>query len=116
MNYKSFNDYELIYMIRENDDFSQNVLFDKYKPVVMSIANEYYEKYKNNGYEYDDFLQEALIGFQNALFSFDEEKNSLFYTFVVVCIHRKLLSFCRMFMSKKNVLGNLNNISLENNF
>lgn len=42
MNYKKYNDYELIYMIRENDDSSQNILFEKYQPIIRKFANDFY--------------------------------------------------------------------------
>ena len=101
MNYKKYNDYELIYMIRENDDSSQNILFEKYQPIIRKFANDFYMRYKSNGYDYEDFLQEATIGFQKALLSFDDSKDNLFYSFAILCIQRRLLSFCRMFMSDK---------------
>ena len=71
MNYKNYNDYELIYMVREKDDYSEDILLKKYLPVIKSISSEYYLKYKNYCCEYDDFLQEAMIGFQKALVSYD---------------------------------------------
>lgn len=116
MNYKTYNDYELIYMIRENDDFSQNVLFEKYQPIIRKIANDFYIKYKNTGYDYEDFLQEATIGFQKALFSFDDSKDNLFYSFAVLCIKRRLLSFCRMFLSDKYKYVFLDTISIDDVF
>ena len=61
MNYKKYNDYELIYMVRENDDISKNVLFDKYLPVIKNMANNYYTKLKGYNCDYDDFFQEAMI-------------------------------------------------------
>ena len=45
MNYKKYNDYELIYMIRENDNDSYDILYNKYLPVMKSIAFNYYNKY-----------------------------------------------------------------------
>ena len=101
MNYKKYNDYELIYMIRENDDFSQNILYEKYQPIIKKFATDFYIRYKSSGYDYEDFLEEATIGFQKALFSFDDTRENLFYSFAVLCIQRRLLSFCRMFMSDK---------------
>ena len=95
MDYKKYNDYELIYMVQEEDDFSRNVLYQKYSPIIFNIANEIYNQFSQYGYDYDDFVQEAYIAFQNALYSYDESSNILFYTFVIVCIRRRLFSFCR---------------------
>ena len=86
MNYKKYNDYELIYNVRENDDSSYNYLFNKYIPIMKRLAYTYYNNYKNYGYDLDDFQQEAYIAFHSAINSFNECKDSLFYTFVVLCL------------------------------
>ena len=117
MNYKKYNDNELIYMIRENDDFSQNILYEKYQPIIKKFATDFYIRYKSSGYDYEDFLQEATIGFQKALRYFDEKKDILFYTFVTLCINRRLLSFCkRITCDKKNIssyyFDDIDNISI----
>jgi len=39
MNYKKINDYELLYMVRENDDYSKDLLYEKYLPIIKSLAN-----------------------------------------------------------------------------
>lgn len=106
MKYKDYNDYELLYMVRENDDFSKDLLLKKYSPIINKIALEFFNSYKNYGYEYDDFYQEAMLAFNNAVVSYDENKNTLFYTFLVLCIKRALLSFTRN-ISNKNINDNL---------
>ncbi len=95
MNYKQYNDYELIYMVRENDEDSKSIIFEKYYPVIRNIANEYYQKFSYYGHDYEDFVQEGIIAFYKALSTYDEAKDSLFYTFVVLCIRRCLSTFCR---------------------
>ena len=47
MKYKNYNDYELIYMVKENDDFSYDALYKKYMPIIKSIAYDFYIKYKS---------------------------------------------------------------------
>ena len=94
MNYKDYNDYELIYMVRENDDYYKNILYEKYRPIIRKISSEFHTKYSEYGYDIEDFVQEAMIAFEKALSSYDEN-SSMFYTFVVVCIKRRLLSFTR---------------------
>ncbi len=106
MKYKDYNDYELLYMVRENDDLSRDLLLKKYSPIINKIALDFFNNYKNYGYEYDDFYQEAMLAFNNAVVSYNENKNTLFYTFVVVCIKRALLSFTRN-ISSKNANYNL---------
>ncbi|MBQ6323823.1 MAG: sigma-70 family RNA polymerase sigma factor [Bacilli bacterium] len=108
MDYKKYNDYELIYEVREKDEASESILFNKYLPIIKKIASNYYCRYDYYGYDYDDFLQEAYIGFQKAIVNYDENKDNLFYTFVVICINRHLLSFCRNISNSNKNIANYN--------
>lgn len=107
MSYSKYNDYELIYMVRENDDNSYDALFNKYVPIVKRIAYEHYKNYSNYGYDYDDFVQEGFLAFQKALSIYNPDKDCLFYTFLILCINRSLITFCkRISCSKKNINNN----------
>ena len=37
MKYKNVNDYEVIYMIRENDEDSEKLMYEKYSPYYISM-------------------------------------------------------------------------------
>ena len=113
MNYKNYNDYELISMVRENDEFSYYSLFEKYKPIVKNISKEFYDRYSDYGYDYDDFIQEGYVGFQNALNKYDSSKGALIYTFVELCIRRRLLSFTKNISLPKRNISNKYFISLD---
>lgn len=119
MNYKEYNDYELLYMIREKDESSVDVLYEKYLPVIKGLASEFYQKckYINYNIEYEDYFQEAAIAFQDAIINYDDNKGSMFYTFVVMCMRRRLLSFIRDISKNKSVsyiaLDNIDEVFLE---
>ena len=112
MKYK-INDYELIYKVRENDEDSKDFLYKKYYPIIHHLANSFYQANKYYGYDFEDFLQEANIAFYKALSSFNERENTLFYTFVVICIKRKLLSFCKRITNRNNNYSSLECLSLN---
>ena len=114
MNYKKYNDYELLYMVKEKDEGSQDILYQKYLPVIRNLANEFYSRYFNYGYDYEDFLQEAIVAFHRAVLAYNEDKDSLFYTFVVVCIRRSLLSFCRNVTSSRKNIANQYLFEIDN--
>ena len=113
MNYKNYNDYELISMVRENDEFSYYSLFEKYQPIVKNISKGFYDRYSDYGYDYDDFIQEGYVGFQNALNKYDSSKGALFYTFVELCIRRRLLSFTKNITLPKRNISNKYFVSLD---
>ena len=85
-----FNDFELIYMAKEKNEDAIKCLYKKYKPLLSKKAFEYYSVSKNKGVEFNDLLQEAMIGFEEAIYSFDPNSDILFYTFVNVCVDRQL--------------------------
>ena len=98
--YKNINDYEQIYLIRENDEDAKEVIFKKYKPIVLAIAKRYCDRTINGDIE--DFVQEGYIGVNRAIASFDESYNVLFYTFCVICIERQIRSYYKTFSTKRN--------------
>lgn len=100
MDYK--NDYEIIYMIKENDDNARNIMFEKYMPIVKSIASNYYLAYLNKGADYEDFLQEGMIALNKAINSYNENGGSLFYTYASLCLNRHLITYCRNLSCQKH--------------
>ena len=106
------NDNELIYMIRDGDDYAIKRLFEKYKPLVTSIANSFYVFGRNLGIEFVDLMQEGYIGLYNAYSSFNEYNDIKFYTYALTCIRNQLNTYCRNMNVKKNYYLN-NSISIE---
>jgi len=104
MNYNQ-NDNEILYLLNEDSDYYRYVLFQKYKPVIVSIVNDFYKNYSGLCIDYDDLLQEGMIGFNNAIDSYNSD-NSVFYTYSSICIKRSLMSYIRKMYSKKNVIFN----------
>lgn len=113
MDYKKYNDNELIYMIRENDEESNDILLEKYKPIILSLCKKYYAGFNSVGYELEDFYQEALISFYNSIKKYDSSKDVLFYSFVTLCINRSLASFSRKLYVSKNKSLDVNNLDIN---
>ena len=115
MNYTQ-NDNELIYLISEDSDQYRYILFDKYRPIINNIVTDYYIRYKGFNIDFDDLLQEGLIGFNNAINSYNST-NSIFYTYASLCIKRKMISYVRKFYLKKNsIYINILDDSFFNNY
>ena len=106
MDYKDLNDYEVVYMIRENDDDAREIIFNKYIPIVKRIASNYLSYAKLAKIEYDDLVQEGLIALNIAINKYNEETGPLFYTFVSVCVERRIITYCRRMSSSKHYVLN----------
>lgn len=106
MNYKNTNDYEVMYLIGENKEDALTTLFDKYQPIIMELAYQYYTGMNGKGLELDDFVQEGYIGLNRAIEKYDINKNCLFYTFAKLCIERQMQTAVRNCRTKKQEVLN----------
>ena len=100
-----YNDYELLDLICDNDEVAYNIMINKYKPIIYNKALEYYNYLKNNYYEgltLDDFLEDGLITLNHAIKSFDSNKGSLFYSFLLVCLTSSFNLMLRKVFTIKN--------------
>ena len=104
--YKEYNDYELLYMVKENDETAYNLLYEKYKPLVISLAKKYSNVYINYGIDINDFMLEGFIGLDNSIKKFNEEDEYKFQGLVNTCISRQMQNLVKQSKLKKNYILN----------
>ena len=100
------NDYELLYMISENDEDANSEIFKKYEPVITKYARKYEKLVEGKGIDYNDLFQEGLIGLNSAINNYKNQKNIKFSTFAFMCIERKILSAVKKVNRKKHSILN----------
>ena len=94
MNYDDINDYEVLSMVADNEDATE-LLFKKYKPLIIGLAKKTYGIVQNTGYDLNDLIQEGMIGFSTAINTFDENKDTTFFTYAKTCVERRLYSLVK---------------------
>lgn len=92
MNYKEYNDYELISYVAEGNEDANNIIIEKYKPLIRNISVKFISKCQNTGLELSDLEQEGMIGLNHAIEHFSEQKNTTFFTYASTCVERKIIS------------------------
>lgn len=112
MNYKDINDYEILYLIKENDDDTINILYKKYEPLIINKINKYSYLIKEFNLSYDDLKQECYVRFTELVNNYNENKNCLFYSYLNLCIDGCLKNYFRHILTDKNY-SNINNVSLD---
>ena len=45
-NYSQYNDYELVYMVQEENENAYQILYDKYQPLLRQIVSHFYSAYR----------------------------------------------------------------------
>ena len=93
------DDRMLLLRARAGDNDSLEALLNKYKPMVNRIARGYF---LNNG-DFDDIIQEGMIGLHKAFLSYDINSNATFATFAYLCINRQVQSAVRNSQNSKNI-------------
>ncbi len=106
MEYKDYNDNELISYIAEGNEDANNLLIEKYKPLITKMALKVLPYCTSNGLELSDLVQEGMIGLNHAIERYHEQKDILFYTYARLCIKRKMLSVAACSNRTKNRILN----------
>ena len=88
MKYDACTDEKLIERLRQGETEITDYILEKYKPLVRKYANAMYLI----GGETDDLIQEGMIGLFKAIRDFCLDKDSSFFHFAGLCIHRQLYS------------------------
>lgn len=85
MHYQGWNDYEIIYLIREGNEKALNLMYQKYQNYIIVKARSCGFKV----YEYEDCIQEGYILLTKALKTFTEKYNKTFLKyFELILLHR----------------------------
>ena len=91
-----YPDNRFIDLVCENDEDARDYLYEKYKYIVDIVIT----KYKKSAYylsiDMDELRQEALVGFSDALVSYNQDSNSSLPTFITLCIERRLNNYIRL--------------------
>lgn len=86
MDYKDINDYEVLYMIKENDEDAVELLYKKYKPVIDKKVYKWNSVLKKLGISSMDVRQELYLAFTKAVNKYSEDSDTLFYTYVNILL------------------------------
>lgn len=85
MDYLKLSDEEILNLVLAGDDFAQDVLYNRYKPLVIALSRGFFIKGANR----DDLIQEGMIGLFKGVRSYNENKGAL-KSYLTECIKNQL--------------------------
>lgn len=100
------DDYELLYLVSENNEEANEDIYKKYESAIDYYAKRYVNLVEGKGLDYNDLYQEGLIGLDSAIKKYKDQKDIRFSTFAFVCIKRKILTAVRQANRKKHSILN----------
>ncbi len=96
----SLTDEVLVEQVVNGDSESFETLYERYKPLVNSIARKYFLV----GADTDDLIQEGTMGLYRACMDFNKNQTvASFKTFAALCIRRRILTAVQKANRNKNV-------------
>ena len=101
-----YNDYELVALAKEGNEDAINIIYQKYKPIIVSKSSDAIIMAAHHWIEINDIMQEGFIGLEEAINNFSESVNTSFYTFAVLCINRQIINYLRKNTRTKNKILN----------
>lgn len=115
MDYGDYSDSYLLDMICESSEEAKDMLYQKYKYIIDIVIKKYVSMANMLGIDYNDLYQEALVGFADALNSYNEKREASLPTFITVCVERRLqVSIIKAGRIKNKVLND--SLSLEHTY
>ncbi len=92
ISYEDYNDFELLYLTCAENEEAYDILYNKYKPLVEIKAKKYLRFAQNKGLDFNDLMQEGMIGLSEAIRDFKTQKEVKFSTFANMCVERQINS------------------------
>ena len=106
IDYKEYNDYELISLAQELNEDAIEILYKKYHPLIYKKSLKYSKLLKEKGIELNDLIQECYIILDYAIKNFNQDNNNIFYTYFNTCLDRNLINQYRKSINNKNRILN----------
>ena len=90
-----YPDNELVNLVCERSEEASDLLYEKYKYIVDIVFNKYRKSAYYLSVDLKELKQEAMVGFSDALVSYDQNKGVNLPTFISVCVERKVRNYVR---------------------
>ena len=104
--YKGLNDYEILYMVCDQEEENFDILLDKYRPLIYKIVKNYSRFFKKFGYELDDLMQIGYITLYKTSSRYNIFGHSKFYTYFKKALTNAIINCIRTnSTSKKEMLN-----------
>ncbi len=97
-NFSNYTDEEIAVMASKGDSDATDFLLSKYSNMVLSITRSYFLI----GADYDDVIQEGMIGLFKAIRDYKKNDTS-FSTFAHMCIKRQIITAIKSATRKKHM-------------
>lgn len=91
MDFEKLTDEQLVSLSQNGEKSAQEFLIRRFEKVILDASSRFFIL----GFDRDDLIQEARLGFFRALMSYDPSSEASFKTYAGVCVKNQLTSILR---------------------
>lgn len=84
------NPYELLYLIRMGNEKAMQILLESYRNTIEIIAKKCIRFYEPYRIYYDELIEEGILALQTAVWTYREDRETAFHTYVLLLIRRRM--------------------------
>ncbi len=92
---KKLADNELLYLIQEKNEEAGDLLFERYKHIIDISINKYLRSAYALNVDIEELKQEAMLGYVDAIHSYNDNMNMKLSSFISLCVERRLQNIIR---------------------
>ncbi len=97
--YFQLNDEQLTFLAAERDDEALAVLTERYMNVAKYIASSF----SSDNEVVSDLVQEGMVGFLGAVYSYDKDGGASFNTYASRCMKNRIIGVLRATNTKRHI-------------
>lgn len=97
--YSAYCDEELVFLSQQADEKALALLTEKY----MNVAKYIVSSFSSESQDKADLVQEGMLGFLSAVYSYKKENNVSFNHYCSLCIKNKIVSHLRKSNTKRHI-------------
>lgn len=97
--FKQLDDSELISFIRRGDHQALDYMIQKYRGLVRVKASTYFLV----GADYEDIVQEGMIGLYKAIRDYNDKRRASFRAFADLCVTRQIITAIKTATRQKHI-------------
>ena len=100
------NDYELIYLAKDNNEEARNILYKKYNFLINKKISKLFQKYQFITTDTEDLKLEFKLVFENSINNYIQDKESKFSTYLNLCLDTKVKDIIKSNLTYKSKINN----------
>ncbi len=97
------------FLVKSDNSLSTD--FEKVVSEYMPVLKVRAAYFSTCGADYDELLQEGMMGLYSAFIHYDKSKNAEFKTFALHCINNRMISYLRASGKNNNITGEFVSLS-----